>query len=79
MSDRDGSLYVRDMLDSIIAIESYLVGIDQEYFALDRKTFSATLRELEIIGEAAGKIRFDPCPMFLPQVVKIKTSGRRRL
>ncbi len=30
--------------------------IDFEHFINDRKTFSATIRELEIIGEAAGRI-----------------------
>jgi uncharacterized protein with HEPN domain len=56
MSDRDPLLFVRDILDSISAIELFLVGVDREEFAADRKTFSATIRELEIIGEAAGKI-----------------------
>ena len=56
MSDRDSLLYLRDMLESIAAIESFLIGIDRESFAQDRKTYSATIRELEIIGEASGKV-----------------------
>jgi uncharacterized protein with HEPN domain len=56
MSDRDSCLYLRDMLDSITAIESFLVGVDRNLFASDRKTFSATIRELEIIGEAASRV-----------------------
>lgn len=56
MSDRDNLMYLRDMLDSIVAIESFMVGIDRNGFAGDRKTFSATVRELEIIGEAAGRV-----------------------
>lgn len=59
MSDRDALLYLRDILDSISAIESYIEEIDREKFATDRKTFSATIRELEIIGEASGKIPDD--------------------
>lgn len=56
MSERDAGLFLRDIPDSISAIESFLEGIDREEFAADRKTFSATIRELEIIGEASGKI-----------------------
>ena len=56
MSDRDALLFVRDILESISAIESFLEGVTREEFAADRKTFSATIRELEIIGEASGKI-----------------------
>jgi uncharacterized protein with HEPN domain len=59
MSDREALLFLRDILDSISAIESFLDGIDREEFAADRKTFSATIRELEIIGEASGKIPDD--------------------
>ncbi len=56
MSDRDSLLYLRDMLESIAAIESFLTGIDRDSFAQDRKTHSATIRELEIIGEASGNV-----------------------
>jgi uncharacterized protein with HEPN domain len=44
------------MLDSINAIEQFIAGLDYEKFVNDRKTYSATLRELEIIGEAGGKV-----------------------
>ena len=56
MSDRGYRLYLHDMRDSMLAIDSYLIGIDREKFATDRKTYAATLRELEIIGQAAGKL-----------------------
>ena len=56
MSDRNSLLYLQDILDSIAAIESFLPGIDHDIFAQDRKTYSATIRELEIIGEASSKI-----------------------
>lgn len=38
------------------------MGIDRDALVGDRKTWSATIRELEIIGEAAGK---------LPEKIKI--------
>ena len=56
MSKRDTLLYVTDILDSIKAIELYLQNIDYEVFCNDRKTYSATIREFIVIGEAIGKI-----------------------
>lgn len=35
-------------------IERYLNGLDYETFAKDEKTIDATIRELEIIGEASN-------------------------
>ena len=53
MSKRDLKLYIEDILESIEAIESYVKDInDFDSFAKDRKTYSATIREYIIIGEA---------------------------
>lgn len=52
MSKREPHLYLQDILESIQAIESYVEGMPYEKFAQDRKTYSATIRELQIIGEA---------------------------
>ena len=49
-------LYLEDILDSINAINSYTKNLTYEDFSSDRKTYSATIRELEIIGEAVGKL-----------------------
>ena len=59
MSSRSDSVYLNDMFDSINAIEQFIAGLDYEKFVNDRKTYSATLRELEIIGEAGGKVSDD--------------------
>jgi len=57
MSDkRNELLYVDDILDSILAIESFVSGLSYEDFLHDRKTFSASIRELEVIGEAVSNI-----------------------
>lgn len=56
MSDRPDTLYLKDILDSVSAIEDFIMGMDFDSFVKDRKTRSATIRELEVIGEAAGKI-----------------------
>lgn len=56
MSERTDHVYLQDILDAIQAIEDYTHEINLETFQSDRKTFSATIREFEIIGEAMGKI-----------------------
>ena len=56
MSKRDLSLYRQDIIDSIEAIESFVETISFEEFYSDRKTYSATIREYIIIGEAISKL-----------------------
>ncbi len=55
MSDRDILLYITDALESIEAIESYIQDMIFKEFESDRKTYSATIREYIIIGEAISK------------------------
>jgi len=66
MSDRDSRLYLEDILEAISAIESYVTDLDFENFTEDRKTYSATLREFIVIGEAIQHI---------PQSVRNKASS----
>ncbi|MDW7773857.1 MAG: DUF86 domain-containing protein [Desulfobulbaceae bacterium] len=56
MSDRDYQLYLSDILDSGKAIQEYVQGYSFKDFSSDRKTYSAVIREFEIIGEAVGKL-----------------------
>lgn len=56
MPERDVQLYLADILDSCNAICEYVSGITFEEFCNERKTYSAVIREFEIIGEAAGKL-----------------------
>ena len=51
-SQRNERLFLDDINDSIQAIESFVKGMTREDLIKDRKSFSATIRELEIIGEA---------------------------
>ncbi len=53
---RNDILYINDILSSINAIEEFVSDMDFKAFSNDRKTSSASIRELEIIGEAVGKI-----------------------
>jgi uncharacterized protein with HEPN domain len=59
MSKRETTLYLSDIIEAICAVEKYLVVIDFAMFIADRKTYSATIRELEIIGEASTHLPED--------------------
>ena len=56
MSKRDTSLYIDDILESSNAIFSFIENMDFETFRNDRKTYSATIREYIIIGEAISQM-----------------------
>ena len=56
MSERDSRLYLSDILDSGTAIQKFVKDLSFEKFCNDRKTYSAVIREFEIIGEAVGKL-----------------------
>lgn len=56
MSERDIQLYLDDILDSGNAVMEYVKGMSSDDFCNDRKTYSAVVREFEIIGEAVGKL-----------------------
>lgn len=53
---RDWQLYVEDMLDFAQQVASYTHGMDQRSFIADRRTYDATLRNIELIGDAAAHI-----------------------
>lgn len=56
MPRREDILYIEDALEAIDAVQSYIIGISFDEFKNDRKTFSATIREYIIIGEAIGQL-----------------------
>ena len=56
MSKRDLTLYINDILESASAIKDYTENMDFETFENDRKTYSATIREYIIIGEAVSTL-----------------------
>lgn len=53
---RDGSLYLKDILQAIESIEAFTAGMDFEAYQADDKTASAVIRKLEIIGEAVKQL-----------------------
>lgn len=56
MSKRSRDLLVEDMLEAISKIENYTFGLSSDQFHADAKTADAVVRNLEIIGEAAGRL-----------------------
>lgn len=59
MCERTDLQFIEDILESAEAALSFVDGFDFNGFAMDRKTKSAVVRELEIIGEAASRISVD--------------------
>ena len=73
MSSRDEKLYFEDIIDSAYAIKEYTKNITFDEFIKDRKTYSATIREYIIIGEAISKILdtlYDRFPDYPWQMIK---------
>jgi len=56
MPSRDWKFRIEDILDAIESIQSYTDGMDLDEFIHDRRTVDAVVRNLIIIGEAAGHI-----------------------
>ena len=53
---RDWRLYVQDMMEFAEQAVAYAEGLNQQAFTSDRRTYDATLRNIELIGEAATHV-----------------------
>jgi uncharacterized protein with HEPN domain len=56
MSEREWRFYVDDMIDFAEHALSYSDGMDQAGLVADRLHYDATIRNLELIGEAATHV-----------------------
>ena len=61
MSDKDGIVrewrcYIHDMIGFCEKVGSYTRGLDRDAFIADDMVHDATLRNLELVGEAATRI-----------------------
>ena len=59
MSERDWSFYVDDMIRFAANVLDYVDGLNQQTFEATGLNFDATVRNLELIGEAASHIPQD--------------------
>jgi len=55
-SKREWRFYIDDMIDFAEKVLAYTEGLDQAVFEVSGMTYDATLRNLELIGEAATHI-----------------------
>ncbi len=76
---RDTKLYVKDILDAILAIERFVEGMNFEQFKEDDKTSSAVIRKFEIIGEATGNVRFRDRNTIKMELPELKTKIKKVL
>lgn len=56
MTEKNDSVYLRHILDSIKAIERFSKNLDKQKLISNRLRQSAIIREVEIIGEAVKNI-----------------------
>ena len=59
MRERGWKLAARDMLEACERCLDYTAGLDQAAFIGDRRTYDATVRNIEIVGEAANNVPRD--------------------
>lgn len=59
MSEREWRFYLDDMMAFAEKVMAYTHGLDQTGFEASDQTYDATLRNLELIGEAAMHIPTD--------------------
>ena len=53
---REWRFHVQDMIEFCGRVQDYTAGLDQATFVASKITYDATLRNLELIGEAATQI-----------------------
>jgi uncharacterized protein with HEPN domain len=56
MSEREWRFYIDDMIDFSEHVLAYSKGLDQAGLVADRLHYDATIRNLELIGEAATHV-----------------------
>ena len=56
MSEREWCFYVEDMINFAENVQAYTFGLDQTTFVSSKLNYDATLRNIELIGEAATHI-----------------------
>ncbi|MDI3299501.1 MAG: DUF86 domain-containing protein [Bacillota bacterium] len=64
------------MLDAIALIKEFVAGMTFERFTEDRKTQSAVIRQIEVLGEAAKNVSGDLKARH-PEVAWAKAAGMR--
>jgi len=75
---KNPQIYLDHILTAIKKTETYVLNLNYDQFVIDEKTQDAIIRQLEIIGEAAGqldeefKIKYPNLPWQLMQATRNK-------
>jgi uncharacterized protein with HEPN domain len=56
VNQREWRFYLEDMINFATKVLTYTAGLTQDSFVANSLTYDATLRNLELIGEAANRI-----------------------
>ena len=56
LGERKWRFYLDDMLGFARKVLTYTAGLDQQAFVADSRTYDATVRNLELVGEAATRV-----------------------
>ena len=75
---RDWKIRAQDILDCIAKIQSYTQGMTLEQFHEDSLRIDAVTRNLEIIGEAAGRIPLEVQEAY-PDIAWLEMRGMRNI
>lgn len=75
-SQRSHLDYIEDIVDAAEKAQEFMAGMDYPAFADDAKTVFATIRALEVMGEAANRIPADVQRIY-PQVPWRNMIGMR--
>jgi uncharacterized protein with HEPN domain len=59
MSSKNPAQRLRDIVENVDVIASFVAGMDRDDFAADRKTVYAVVRALEIVSEASRRLSDD--------------------
>lgn len=78
MPPREWGIRIDDIVAAIDAILQYTDGMDRAAFVADRRTLDAVVRNLIIIGEAAGHVP-EPVVAANPQIPWARMRGMRDL
>jgi uncharacterized protein with HEPN domain len=72
-------LYINDMLGFAAKVQAYTNGLTQASFVANELVYDATLRNLELIGEAASKVPDDVRSAWPSVPWRQMTATRNRL
>jgi uncharacterized protein with HEPN domain len=79
MQDRLGDkVRLLHVIDAINEIENYLQDVDLEHFVKNSMMFNATLRQLEVIGEASNRLS-EKLLLNNPEIPWARIIGLRNL